>query len=654
MTTPVRIKAWMAAALMLLLSTSAFAHSGVEAEKERMMNTLDTLRELYENNYAPMHWKEEFFGWSFAEEVAKAKRVIREVPEGVPMRMQNYHKLVLDVINSMRDYHVGIYFWATESAFLPFEVRGADGRYFIVYIDRARASTTAFPFEVGDEIVSFGGRPVDEVVQELRAEATGGAAPLTDQALAEIFLTQRAAYRGVSVPRGPVTIGVRNQDCKVRYVQMIWSHFEEQVRSRGGDWMAPLRLGASMKDVLQQPAPNQPLGEELIHNHPLLGMQMVTPISQELRKKICDDSSAQWDDDEEDEPNRFELGARTSFLPRLSDTVFWESDRFSPFDAYAYTNDEGRRIGVVRIPHYSGYAPEWDAEEFASMLEDLQERTEFLVIDQLNNPGGYVLYLYALASMLSDQPLATPRHRLMLNQETVFQTKRLLMWLQLAQTEEEAEWLFGHSLLGYPVTLQLVRFCEEYCRFIIREWEDGRYLTEPMWMFCVDHINPHPQVQYTHPILVLINELDFSGGDFFPCIMQDNDRATIMGTRTAGAGGAVGWMEFPNRQGIIGMTATMTLAERCNEERDPLENLGVVPDIEYVLTPEDYQHGFEDYAEAVRTVIGDLIPPRGGGGLDAEDCEDGADMDEEGSHDGLPAMGMDSDADEVRRVKKAA
>ncbi len=105
---------------------------------------------------------------------------------------------------------------------------------------------------------------------------------------------------------------------------------------------------------------------------------------------------------------------------------------------------------------------------------------------------------------------------------------------------------------------------------------------------------------------MLTNALDFSGGDFFPAIMQDNRRATILGVRTAGAGGIV--KSFPIGQfGVGEVGATSSLAQRPNGR--PIENLGVTPDIPYELTARDLRTGFAEYRYAILKALHDLLDP---------------------------------------------
>jgi hypothetical protein len=158
---------------------------------------------------------------------------------------------------------------------------------------------------------------------------------------------------------------------------------------------------------------------------------------------------------------------------------------------------------------------------------------------------------------------------------------------------------------GYPVTLEFINFMRAYAQFIVSEWTAGRKLTNPYWIGGVDHINPNP-VHYSKPILLLVNELDFSGGDFFPTIMQDNKRVTILGTRTAGAGGYVNDVTVPNNVGVASFRVTQSIAERVNG--NPIENLGVQPDINYSMTAADYQNSYADYVAAVKAAIKKITP----------------------------------------------
>jgi C-terminal processing protease CtpA/Prc len=160
------------------------------------------------------------------------------------------------------------------------------------------------------------------------------------------------------------------------------------------------------------------------------------------------------------------------------------------------------------------------------------------------------------------------------------------------------------GLDGYPGTYQLVLGVRDYCSFVLKQYSDGKQISDPYYLWGVDKITPNA-IHYTKPIVLLVNQLDFSGGDFFPAIMQDNKRVTIVGTRTAGAGGYVLEAQFPNNLGLETVRFTGSIAERVS--LNPIENLGVTPDVSAPMTVNDIRNGFKNYEDEVRTVIKDLI-----------------------------------------------
>jgi hypothetical protein len=378
-------------------------------------------------------------------------------------------------------------------------------------------------------------------------------------------LTWRSGMRGDVVPRGPISISIKSASSgKVQTYQLIWNYTPEQIKNITDlPWYAGV-LSFLLPSSKEAKNPERAL--------------MLSPLYELYSYKIDEESEG--------------LGARKSFIPPLGFQE-WVQNEPDKCYAYIYRNEEGRRIGYLRIPNYVdlGYA-----DSFLETAAFFQENTDALVIDQVDNPGGYVFYLYLLSSLFTDQPLATPKHHIKITHEDVMES---VATLQMLDTIPESQSPFA--------SLQEKAFIKEFYQFIINEWNEGRTFTRPIYIEGLDHINPHPSIRYTKPILILINELDFSGGDFFPAIMQDNKRATLFGTRTAGAGGFVRTFGFPNLYGIAKVRYTGSLAERMNQE--PLENLGVHPDIEYKMTAEDRQNSYIGYISAVNAALSNLLSP---------------------------------------------
>jgi len=305
----------------------------------------------------------------------------------------------------------------------------------------------------------------------------------------------------------------------------------------------------------------------------------------------------------------FDLGAKRSWVPILGEIV-WEipkEDEQKAYYAYICKISDDRQIGYVRIPDYN-YA-EQAVGVFDRLIARFQNTTAALVLDQVNNAGGSMYQMYALLSKLTDKPLALPQHQI-----TIGEDEAAVAADVIANADEE---------LPERVT---------YSRFVLSEREAGRgtgeRVSHPVYLEGVEQILPADN-PYTGRIVVLINELTFSAGEFLAAILQDNRRATLFGARTAGAGGCA--RRFTHR-GVLtyDYTLTWTIARRTNG--DPIEDTGVQPDVAYETTLEDLRStdpfrratdryrisGFQSYRRALLQTLTTITSEHASGGLNGK------------------------------------
>lgn len=563
--------------ITLFFVSSLFAKGDPEYLKKQMLSNLDFIKTSFEVKYGPSLWKKDYAAWSVEKAYKEAREKVLKLQKPT---VKDYQIILKEFFQSPKDYHVSALFYSTEAAYLPFTVKSANKRYFVVHVDNSQANLT-----VGDEILSFNGVPIDTVVTQLRKKEIGDNVKETDQAMAELILTVRLGVLGHVVPKGNVDLVVRRLGSdKEDLVKLTWVYNEERIHD----------FGKPKAYTMQFPSAE--------HGEPkdakaLFNKMMISPAFFMSEMKAHRD-------------NPHQLGSKKSFIPVLGKKS-WESGKESCFDAYIFSikdktilpaGKDELRIGYVRIPHYG--SDEREANEFAKIISRFEGSTDAVVIDQINNPGGSVFYAYALASMLADKPLVPPKHRIALTQEEIHDCYMLINFLSQVRDDFTAKLVFGETIGGYPVDYQFIVATRAFCYHLINEWEEGRLYTQPIHLFGVDVIRPHPKVHYTNPILVVMNSLCISCGDFFPAIMQDGQRATLLGSRTAGAGGFVLGHVYPNVIGVRGFYMTGSLAYRANQQ--PIENLGVKPDIEYVLSEQDLQDNYKSYTKKILESVCDL------------------------------------------------
>lgn len=567
-------KKWFLRVLLTGILLPAWVFGALSEEvRKSLLKDLEVIRTVFAVQYAPREWKGFYKNWNLDAQINQA---INEVKSMQPLTIKGYQRTIKKFFQSPADYHVGVDFYSTEQSVIPFTVRGALGRYFIVEIDRNALPKGYFPAEVGDEILSFGDRPIAEVINELKNSDFTQSILGTDQALAELSLTMRLGAKGFIVPKGKVNMVTRNKTGIKNNFTVEWFYVPEYITELGSSgnnrFFAKRELLAKKDDPI----------------HRFLDKQMV--YGDFYLSQLSDTKQASY-----------QIGAAQSYIPVLG-IPFWKSPDNSTFYSYMFMQS-GKRVGYIRIPHYTG--GEQEAEEFKKIIKIMNLNTDLLVIDQVNNPGGSLFYVYALASMLTPYPLSTPRHNIAITQDDMVAATSYKRSLEDVKDTPSAQQVLGKTFGGYPVTYEFAQKTLQYADLIISEWNAGNQVTKPTFMVGVDDIQPNPDVQYSKTIVLLINQLDFSGGDFFPEIMKRGRRAILLGTRTAGAGGYVEDATFSNLGGIKGFTITSSIARKGDQT--PLENNGVTPDVTIDLTVNDLQNNGIDMKNAILRFI-DGIP----------------------------------------------
>lgn len=290
-----------------------------------------------------------------------------------------------------------------------------------------------------------------------------------------------------------------------------------------------------------------------------------------------------------------EMGHMWRLVPALG-TIVWKLPEalaaIVTFRAYICQLTDGRQIGYVRIPHYN--FDEGTAKAFEDLIARFENATAAMVLDQMNNPGGNMYQMYAILSTLTERALTLPTHQLRLTEDDV-----------AIAADTVALAAAGEAV---PPDERPPRELVAYSRFVLSEVREGRgivgkgqEMTRPVYLFGIEKIMPAKN-HYTKKLIVLINSTTFSAGEFLAAILQDNKRAVLFGTNTAGAGGCVSRIGLKGPDGQdMWLTLPWTVAKRSNGQL--IQRIGVEPDIKYSVTREDIISGYAGYRKALLAAI---------------------------------------------------
>ena len=155
-------------------------------------------------------------------------------------------------------------------------------------------------------------------------------------------------------------------------------------------------------------------------------------------------------------------------LPQpLSDNILYTNKDTASEDLKPLHNSvfkhKKRKAGYLRIPSFTymgcdSMCLSSMTKGFQQIINKFKKQKNTLVIEQLQNPSGYVYYLYALASMLSDNALLTPLRRISPTPKHVLLAQNDLKVLDQIRNQDDIEIFFGaNELSGIPLDLNFIK-----------------------------------------------------------------------------------------------------------------------------------------------------------------------------------------------------
>lgn len=235
-------------------------------------------------------------------------------------------------------------------------------------------------------------------------------------------------------------------------------------------------------------------------------------------------------------------------------------------------NAEGKEVGrklltYVRLDTFSPAGGEDQVvAEMKALLKAMRDSgSSDLVIDMIDNGGGSVALGLRLAQALSATRVAMPEIQFRLSNSWVdnFETESLM-----AKTATERT--LSGKVLGKLLEDRAAgkRLSRRMPVESLLDWPEG----------------PNKDIKEKLNIVLLVNEMCASMCDIFTATLKDNGLAKVVGARSMGAGGnVVNYAAAPNSNMQIRQTESLIL----RADGSYVENNGVTPDVEMAVNEDE-------------------------------------------------------------------
>jgi len=472
------VKKLIAALTLSLAVASAQGLSPAQKESD-----FRYLADLYNTYYAPLDWKAQLFQFDATNLKPWLDRVAQTKTD------LDFYELCAEYVNGLNDTHDSFYLLSDYSASIGFSVDLYDGVLLFESINRTLLPQAAYPFTIGDQLISVDGEDALELAARLaKYAAQGNPRAALRQGAARI--ASRAQSRFPHAPDLPdtSTIVVKRQSGAMETYTVTWRKSGTPIEV--GPVPSPMARAKSRASLRTAAAPDA-LTE--------LQFSGVTP---ELQDGLLG------------------YGARApiftppaNFTRRLGGA---SADFFYSgiFDFY------GMKIGYIRISNFAPSSTTTAYRQFDTEIAYMNTNTDGVVIDVMRNTGGNLCFAEGLASRLVPYDF----------QVTAFEIRpfwgRVMGFYNLMVNAKNSG--------ADPAVIQQY---ESLYNEMLAANRDGRLLTNPLPL-CSPTLTRKPNsVVYLKPVMVLIDDFSTSSADSFAAMMQDSGNAVLYGMRSNGAGG---------------------------------------------------------------------------------------------------------------------
>ncbi len=257
-------------------------------------------------------------------------------------------------------------------------------------------------------------------------------------------------------------------------------------------------------------------------------------------------------------------------LRSIPEEVRWVTSENATFPTYIAHEVKGNQVRLVATMYLDTFAPKAKTAAVLEEFKDTLDHIAFygatdLIIDLVNNGGGSLGLGMKLAQALSSEKVEMP----------AIQFRNSQSWINQFESQSLEAPSDAERELARRVFTQLVE-----------EDKKGMRLSSPVNadILIPFELQPNENVRSKLNIVLMVNEMCASMCDIFAAILQDNQMARVIGSRTMGAGGnVVTHYESPNSHLELRQTESLIVRRAVKNGKVELaqyiENNGVEPDV---------------------------------------------------------------------------